>query len=127
MTELHLLMASKGGLVDPGMAIYNLLRGISCECDDVQLRECGLDCRRNLLRGHAPPSNPTLLFPDPWAHVEFPCCHGIREILGQLNTLKRNIASVLAEASKKKLEQVDWRETWMRPSRSTRTRLLRTA
>lgn len=28
MTELHLLMASKGGLVDPGMAIYNLLRGI---------------------------------------------------------------------------------------------------
>ena len=28
MSELHLLMASPGGSVDPGMAIYNLLRGI---------------------------------------------------------------------------------------------------
>ena len=29
MTELHLLMASAGGLVDPGMAIDNFMRGIS--------------------------------------------------------------------------------------------------
>jgi ATP-dependent protease ClpP protease subunit len=28
MTDLHLLMASGGGFTDPGMAIYNFLRGI---------------------------------------------------------------------------------------------------
>jgi ATP-dependent protease ClpP protease subunit len=29
MTDLHLLMASPGGFVDPEMAIYNFLRGIA--------------------------------------------------------------------------------------------------
>lgn len=114
MTELHLLMSSAGGLVDPGMAIYNFLRGIPVKVFTYNYGNVDSVAGVVYCAGTKRLATP---------HCKF-LIHGItwrfaassqpieareqqlREYLGQIDAIKRNIASVIAEATGKKAEDV---------------------
>lgn len=105
-------MASPGGFVDPGMAIYNFLRGIAVKV--VTYNYGSVDSVAGVIycAGAHRVATPHCKFlvhgitwsiPQPTALTE----HQIHEYLGQIAALKRNIASVIAEATKRSLEQVE--------------------
>ena len=114
MSELHLLMASPGGSVDPGMAIYNLLRGIPVTVSTYNYGS--VDSVAGVIycagvRRLATPHCKFLIHGVTWTAPPSPqgittTEQQIREQLGQIETVKRNIASVIAEATGKTLEQV---------------------
>ncbi len=114
MTELHLLMSSGGGLVDPGMAIYNFLRGIPVKVFTYNYGSVDSVAGVIYCAGAKRLATP---------HCKF-LIHGItwrfqpstqvievreqqfREYLGQIDAIKRNIANVIAEATRQKAEDV---------------------
>ena len=112
MTELHVLIACAGGLVDPGMAMYNFLRGIAVP---VSTHNYGsVDSIASVIycagsRRVASPHCKFLLHGITW-NVNQPTAateHHLREYLGQIEAMKRNIASVFAEAMGKPQAEVE--------------------
>lgn len=114
VTEIHLLMASGGGLVDPGMAIYNLLRGIPVKVftynyGNVDSVAGVVYCAGT--RRLATPHCKFLIHGITWRLAPNTQATEVREqqlheYLGQIDAVKRNIASVIAEATGKKVEDV---------------------
>jgi ATP-dependent Clp protease protease subunit len=112
MTDLHLLMSSGGGLVDPGMAIFNFLRGIPVKVHTYNYGS--VDSVAGVIycagtRRLAMPHCKFLIHGVTWRlapnTIELPE-QRIREYLGQIETIKRNIASVISEATGKTTEDV---------------------
>jgi len=112
MTELHLLMASPGGLIDPGMAMYNFLRGIPVKVSTYNYGS--VDSVAGVIycagtRRLATPHCKFLIhgvnwtFSQPTSVTE----QQMREYLGQIAALKRNIASVISDATGKTLDAVE--------------------
>src|SRR6266446_7432092 len=113
-TELHLLMSSQGGLIDPGMAIFNFLRGTPLKVTTYNYGNVDSVSGVIYCAGTKRLATP---------HCKF-LIHGItwrfaassqpievreqqlREYLGQIDAIKRNIASVIAEATGKKAEDI---------------------
>ncbi len=103
MTELHLLMATGGGFVDPGMSIYNFLRAIpvpvtTYNYGNVDSISGVIYCAG--VHRVATPHCKFLIHGITWTINQATALteHQIREYLGQIEAMKRNIASVIAEA-----------------------------
>ena len=113
-TELYLLMSSGGGLVDPGMAIYNFLRGIPIKVfthnyGNVDSVAGVVYCAGT--KRLATPHCKFLIHGITWRFPASPQMTEVREqqfreYLGQIDAVKRNVASVIAEATAKKAEDV---------------------
>ncbi len=112
MTELHLLIASPGGFIDPGMAMYNFLRGIPVpvttynygNVDSVATvvycagkRRLATPQCRFLIHGV------TWTFSQPATLTE----QQIREIIGNVDATKKNIAGVIAATSGQPVAKVE--------------------
>jgi len=112
MTELHLLMASPGGFIDPGMAIYKFLRAIPVPVSTYNYGSVDSVAGVIYCAGSHRVATPhckflihgiTWTFGQPTTVTE----HQLREYIGQIEAMKRNIASVLAEATGKGQEDVE--------------------
>jgi len=106
MSELHVLMASPGGHVDSGMAIYNFLRGIPVPVSTYNYGN--VDSVAGVIycsgaRRIATPHCKFLIHGIIWnfAAASAATEHQLREIIGQIEAMKRNIASVISEATGK--------------------------
>lgn len=112
MTELHLLIASPGGFIDPGMAMYNFLRGIPVpvttynygNVDSVATvvycagkRRLATPQCRFLIHGV------TWTFSQPATLTE----QQLREMLGNVAAMKKNIADVIAATSGQPVAKVE--------------------
>jgi ATP-dependent Clp endopeptidase proteolytic subunit ClpP len=112
MTDLHLLMASGGGLVDPGMAIFNFLRGIPVKVHTYNYGN--VDSVAGVIycagtRRLATPHCKFLVHGITWRiapNTTELAKQRMREYLGQIDTIKRNIASVISQATGKTTEIV---------------------
>jgi ATP-dependent Clp protease protease subunit len=113
-TELHLLMSSQGGLVDPGMSIFNFLRGVPLKV--VTYNYGNVDSVAGVIycagtRRLATPHCKFLIHGITWriaanTNVTELAEQRIREFLGQIDAMKHNIGSVIAEATGKTVEKV---------------------
>jgi ATP-dependent protease ClpP protease subunit len=109
MTELHLLMASPGGHVDSGMAIYNFLRGIPVPVTTYNYGSVDSVAGVIYCAGShrvATPHCKFLVHGINWPLNQTLTEHQLREILGQMDAMKKNIASVLSEATGKPQAQI---------------------
>ncbi len=112
MTELHLLMASAGGLVDPGMAIYNFLRGIPVPVSTYNYGSVDSVAGVIYCAGShrvATPHCKFLIHGITWQINQAMALteHQLREYIGQIEAMKRNIASVVAEATGRTQAEVE--------------------
>ena len=113
-TELHLLMSSQGGLVDPGMSIFNFLRGVPLKVTTYNYGNvdsvAGVIYCAGTTR-FATPHCKFLIHGITWRvpannNVTELSEQRIREFLGQIDAMKHNIGSVIAEATGKTVEAV---------------------
>lgn len=114
MTELHLLIASPGGGVDPGMAIFNFLKGIPARI--ITYNYGSVDSVASVIycagsRRMAAPHCKFLIHNVTWGWGPAPqglsVSEGqLQEALNQVVVLRKNIASVIGEATGKTLDAV---------------------
>jgi ATP-dependent Clp protease protease subunit len=113
-TELHLLMSSQGGLIDPGMAIFNFLRGTPLKVTTYNYGY--VDSVSGVIycagtKRLATPHCKFLIHGITWripanTNVTELREQQIREFLGQVDAMKHNIGSVIAEATGKTVDAV---------------------
>jgi len=111
MTDLHLLIASSGGFIDPGMAIYNFLRRIPVNVTTYNY--ANVDSVATVIycagkRRLASPHCKFLIHGVTW-NITQPTIlteQQVREIVGGLDAVKRNVARVIAETAGKSIETV---------------------
>ncbi len=112
MTDLHLLISSAGGFIDPGMTMYNFLKGIpvtvtTYNYGNVDSVATVIYCAGK--RRLASPQCKFLIHGVNWT-ISQPTVlteQQIRETVGSLDKMKRNIANVIAAATGQSLEKVE--------------------
>jgi len=112
MTELVLLISSGGGFIDPGMAVYNFLRGIPAKVTTHNYGTVDSIAMVIYCAGKerlACPHCKFLIHGVTWTFSQAGVCteSQLREILGSLEKMKKNIASVIAVATGKPADKIE--------------------
>ena len=112
MKKLNLLISSPGGNVDPGIAVYNFLKGLPIEvtthnygsCDSIAalifctgIRRFTVSNSRFLIHGLSLPINQGQVFSET----------SLSESLNSLKNQRETIAKIIAKECKRKLEDVE--------------------
>ena len=110
--KIHLLINSPGGSVSHGIAVYNILRSLTIECDTYNIGSvdsigavifCGGTKR------FAMPNSRFLIHPIQW-HVQVPHSmdeHNMRERLKSVQIDQNNIISVISQTTDKPVTEIE--------------------